>query len=213
MSGTIISVAETHPACSVLGPGVRFVVWVQGCSIGCHECISPQWIPAPGGTRILVAALADRVVREARDGLTLSGGEPFDQAEGLADLIEAVRAERDLSTMSYSGYTLEHLRRHGTPGQRRLLGLLDILVDGPFLAHRLADRRWRGSANQHLHLLTDRHRDLIDSDDVSVGLQIEVGVDNSVQWMGVPTVPRFRERFETALGLTSRSSPPTKEHL
>lgn len=195
---TGLRIADVHVRCTVLGPGTRFVVWVQGCPLSCRECVSPQWIPAGGGELADVGELADRVVREAADGLTVSGGEPFAQADAVAELIRRVREQRDLSVMAYSGFTLEHLRRHGTPGQRRLLDSLDILVDGPYLPERHADLRWRGSANQHLHLLTGRHA--APADDRGAGLQVEVTAEGLVQWLGVPPTAGFRGRFEAVLG-------------
>ncbi|MFI5906478.1 4Fe-4S single cluster domain-containing protein [Dactylosporangium sp. NPDC051541] len=194
-----IRLAETHPRCEVLGPGIRFAVWVQGCPLHCAECTSPAWIPEVGGVEVGVGELADRIADQAIDGLTLSGGEPFAQAAELADLVARVRARRDLSVMSYTGYVLEHLRRHGDAAQHRLLDALDILVDGPYLANRHARLRWRGSANQRLHYLTGRHRPLPDDD--SAGLQIELGADGAIRWLGVPAVRQFRVEFERRLGL------------
>ncbi|XVU22792.1 4Fe-4S single cluster domain-containing protein [Actinoplanes sp. CA-054009] len=198
---TLLDVAETHPACTVLGPGNRYVVWVQGCGIGCAECVSPQWIPFDHTRARDVAALAGEIAERAADGLTISGGEPFAQADAVAALVAAVRERRDLSVMSYTGYTLEHLRAHGTPGQHRLLAGLDLLVDGPFLAHRQAALRWRGSANQRLHFLTDRHAGLRGAADLSAGLQIEVAADETVRWLGVPPVAGFRQWIENRLDL------------
>ncbi|GAA0460246.1 hypothetical protein Ade02nite_14470 [Paractinoplanes deccanensis] len=198
---TLLDVAETHPACTVLGPGSRYVVWVQGCGIGCAGCVSPQWIPVDHSRARDVAGLADDIAGRAADGLTISGGEPFAQADAVAALIAAVRERRDLSVMSYTGYTLEHLRAHGSPGQHRLLGSLDLLVDGPYLAHRQAALRWRGSANQRLHFLTGRHAGLRDAPDHSAGLQIEVAADETVRWLGVPAVAGFRQWIEDRLGL------------
>jgi anaerobic ribonucleoside-triphosphate reductase activating protein len=196
-----IQVAEAHPAAEVLGPGNRFVLWVQGCGIGCRGCISPQWIPFSGGRTEDVTTLADRISEDAVDGLTISGGEPFAQAEALAELAAQLRARRDLSLMSYSGYTIEHIRAHGSAAQHRLLATLDILIDGPYLPNRQANLRWRGSANQRIHFLTDRHADLAELADISAGIQFEVGYDASVRWLGVPAVPNFRERLEQRLGL------------
>lgn len=198
---TMLDVAETHPACTVLGPGSRYVVWVQGCGIGCRECVSPQWIPVDHRQGRDVAGLADEIAGRAADGLTISGGEPFAQAEAVAELVAAVRARRDLSVLSYTGYTLEHLRAHGSPAQHRLLADLDLLVDGPYLAHRQAALRWRGSANQRLHFLTDRHAELRGEPDRSAGLQIEVAADETVRWLGVPAVGGFRQWIEDRLGL------------
>ncbi|WBB77770.1 4Fe-4S single cluster domain-containing protein [Micromonospora sp. WMMD882] len=204
---SVLTIAETHPACEVLGPGNRFVVWVQGCPLNCRGCVSPQWIPAGGGRTVPVADLAARIVDEAVDGLTFSGGEPFAQAGALADLVDAVRARRDLSVLSYSGHTLAHLARHGTDPQRRLLSTLDILIDGPYLPRRQASLRWRGSSNQRIHLLSDRHRQLAGEPDVSAGLQFELGRDGSLRWLGVPAVADFRTRLEQRLGLV----PPSAE--
>jgi len=200
-----LRIAETHPRCTVLGPGTRYAVWVQGCPLTCRGCVSPQWIPARGGREVPVAELAARIADEAVDGLTVSGGEPFAQAAAVGHLIELVRARRDLSVLAYSGYTLEHLRTRGDPDQRALLGRLDLLVDGPYLAHRHADLRWRGSANQRIHELTDRHRGLGDGTEPGVGLQFELTAAGELQWLGVPPVPHFRERFERALGVPQGS--------
>lgn len=207
----MIQVAQTHPACRVLGPGCRFVVWVQGCGIGCRSCVSPQWIPFDGGRPTPVPDLAARILATDVDGLTFSGGEPFAQAGALADLVALVRAGRDLSVLSYSGYTIEHLRRHGTPDQHRLLAALDVLVDGPYLEARQASLRWRGSANQRVHLLTDRHADLADDPDTSAGLQFEIGPDATVRWLGVPPVAGLRQRLEEHLGLETVNSHPEEQ--
>jgi anaerobic ribonucleoside-triphosphate reductase activating protein len=200
MSG-FLRVAETHAACDVLGPGTRFVVWVQGCGIGCRDCVSPQWIPFRGGREVAVRELAGQIADSGAAGLTLSGGEPFAQAGPLAALVEEVRGRRDLSVMSYTGYTIEHLLAHGTAGQRRLLALVDILVDGPYLVARQADLLWRGSSNQRLHLLSERHAEVREHPDRSAGLQFEVGTDATVRWLGVPPVAGLRGRLEHHLGL------------
>ncbi|MEU4690134.1 4Fe-4S single cluster domain-containing protein [Actinoplanes sp. NPDC023714] len=199
---TSLRVAATHPRCTVLGPGTRFAIWVQGCPLRCRECVSPQWIPTAGGADTPVDELAGRVAEEAADGLTISGGEPFAQAEAVARLIERVRERRDLSVLCYTGFTLERLRRHATVAQERLLGLLDLLIDGPYLVERHADLLWRGSANQRIHLLSDRHAGLA-VDGAGVGLQFEIGAAGSLTWLGVPPTPGFRGKLEKALGMAA----------
>jgi anaerobic ribonucleoside-triphosphate reductase activating protein len=206
-SGDTVSVADTHPACRVLGPGVRFVVWVQGCPLSCAGCISPQWIPFAGGERVPVADLAEEIAEAGVDGLTLSGGEPFAQAAALARLVGLVRERRDLSVMCYTGYSLARLRRRGG-ATAALLSCVDLLVDGPYVAHRHADLRWRASANQRVHQLTGRHAADLTGADTSAGLQFEVGADDSLYWLGVPPAPGFRDRFERELGLTATDREP-----
>ncbi|TCO48021.1 4Fe-4S single cluster domain-containing protein [Actinocrispum wychmicini] len=196
-----LDIADWHPACRVLGPGTRYVLWVQGCPLSCAGCVSPQWIPFGGGRRVAVDDLAATIAATAADGLTLSGGEPFAQAGALARLVSRIRAVRDLSVMCFTGYSLDHLASRGGPAAVALLSLVDILVDGPYLARRHADLRWRGSANQRVHQLTDRHAGDLVGPDVGAGLQIEVAVDGTVQWLGVPPVPGFRAEFERAIGV------------
>lgn len=202
-----LTVAETHPACRVLGPGTRFVVWVQGCPLSCAGCVSPQWIPFTGGHRLAVAELAEEIIASDADGLTLSGGEPFAQAAALTRLVTAVRSRRDLSVLCYTGYTLEHLRRTGDPGSLALLSTVDVLVDGPYVAARHGDLRWRASDNQRVHDLTGRHTAELATPDTGGGLQIEVLPGGGVQWLGVPPVPGFRKSFERALGLAAPANP------
>jgi anaerobic ribonucleoside-triphosphate reductase activating protein len=192
-------VAGTHPDCRVLGPGSRFAVWVQGCPLSCAGCISPQWIPMTGGRAIAVDDLAAQIAATAVDGLTLSGGEPFAQAPALVQLVAAVRAQRDMSVLCYSGYTRTWLETHGDAAQLALLSQLDVLIDGPYSVRRHADLRWRGSSNQRIHQLSDRP--LPDEPDTSAGLQVEVDADGGITWLGVPPVPGFRQDFERVLGL------------
>src|ERR1700722_19472169 len=84
--------------CQVLGPGVRAVIWVQGCPLRCPGCIAPETLPFAaadgnvGGVRS-VADLAGWLAElDETEGVTLSGGEPFAQAEALAELLDTVRA-------------------------------------------------------------------------------------------------------------------------
>ena len=84
------------------------------------------------------------------DGLTLSGGEPFAQAEDCLKLAKTAHAH-GLNVWSYSGWTFEYLRDQGTEAQRALLAELDVLVDGPFLIEeRTLSLPWRGSRNQRV---------------------------------------------------------------
>lgn len=183
---------------AVLGPGCRAAVWVRGCPLRCPGCVSPEDLPFSGGTVTAVTALADRLNALAPEvtGVTFSGGEPMAQAGALAVLVDLLRAERDWSVMSYTGFTVEHLRRHGDAGQHALLARLDILVDGPYLRDRHASLAWRGSANQRLHFLTGRHRPPVP--DISAGLEFEVS-ENTLNWTGVPPVAGFRTTFETLM--------------
>lgn len=132
------------------GPGLRFTLFTQGCPHHCPGCHNPQTHAFDGGKEIPVEELTKIILHNPlTDGITLSGGEPFAQPEACAELARRVR-EKGLNVWAYSGWTFEELLR-GTPAQRELLGLCDVLVDGPFvLTQRSLSLKWRGSTNQRV---------------------------------------------------------------
>jgi anaerobic ribonucleoside-triphosphate reductase activating protein len=133
------------------GPGWRFSCFVQGCPHHCPGCHNPDSHDPAGGKDMTVAEVAKQMLgNPLTDGLTLSGGEPFAQAADCLELARIAHANR-LTVWSYSGWTFEHLRDHGTEEQKALLAELDVLVDGPFiLAERSLQLPWRGSRNQRV---------------------------------------------------------------
>lgn len=135
------------------GPGWRFVVFAQGCPHRCTGCHNPETHDFSGGytssvTRILDAAKENPMLH----GITLSGGEPFAQAEGFAILAKEAKA-CGLDVVTYTGYTFESLLDGfvAHPDWRALLEQTDILVDGQFLQEEKSlQLRFRGSKNQRV---------------------------------------------------------------
>lgn len=133
------------------GPGIRTAYFSQGCPHHCEGCHNPETWDFDAGTPME----AEQLAQIARDnplchGVTFSGGDPFAQAGGFAELAEILRKE-GYETAAYTGYTFEQLRDAGTPDQKRFLSALDVLVDGPFVhAQRSLDLPFRGSANQRI---------------------------------------------------------------
>lgn len=154
-----LRVAQTVPDTEAEGPGRRFALWVQGCTLACPGCCNPEMFAARGGELLDTSALAARIVATPGiEGLSVLGGEPFQQAEAVAELAAAVRAA-GLSVMVYSGYTLAELRALPGPGPAGLLAETDLLVDGRYVRELPEPRRrWLGSSNQQLHFLTGRYR-------------------------------------------------------
>lgn len=135
------------------GPGWRFVVFTQGCPHHCEGCQNPQTHAFDGGYITNTENLLREIKKDPLlSGVTLSGGEPFCQAESLAALARKVHA-LGLNVMTYSGWTFEQLfeGRDKNSGWRELLDETDILVDGKFvLAQKSLSLLFRGSANQRL---------------------------------------------------------------
>jgi len=135
------------------GPGIRLVVFVQGCPHRCPGCQNPESHDPMGGYESTAKELLTELEKNSLvSGLTLSGGEPFCQAEALVELSSEAK-RRGFSIVIYTGYVFEDLLTMGTEDNMKfeLLKLADILVDGPFIQ----DKRdiglpFRGSGNQRL---------------------------------------------------------------
>jgi len=162
-----LRVAQTIADTEAEGPGRRFAVWVQGCTLGCPGCCNPEMLaPGRGGRVVDAGALAAEIAATPHiEGLSLLGGEPFQQAEGCAAVAAAVRAT-GRTVMTYTGFTLDELRvraTSGEPGVAALLDATDLLVDGRYLRDQpepppaAGGRRYVGSRNQRLHFLSSRY--------------------------------------------------------
>lgn len=197
-SRSLLRITKIDRETATLGPGRRAVVAVQGCNLRCRGCISTPTHDLHAGHLVGIEALAQTLERlPSSEGLTLTGGEPFLQATALTRLIDRLRQFRPgLSVMSFSGYRREWLIANGSDSQRELLSRLDILVDGPYVKSRHASLLWRGSANQRIHVLTDKHRsELARMADTSAGVEIHITSEGFINWSGVPPVPDFLSRL------------------
>ena len=131
------------------GPGLRLAIFAQGCPHHCPGCHNPESHDFAGGSDMDTEKIIARMdANPLLDGITLTGGEPFEQPDACRILADAAHA-RGLNVWAYSGYTFEQLC--AVPEKRRLLEACDVLVDGPFLLEeRSLDLRFRGSKNQRV---------------------------------------------------------------
>lgn len=137
---------------TVDGPGRRSVVQVSGCSIRCQGCFVPKTHERENGTLISISTIVDEVAanRAEHDGVTILGGEPFDQPSQVAELVSRLNL-RGFHITVYTGYTIDVLMQRKTPSIDYILTHIDLLIDGPFVAS-VSDRarEYRGSRNQRL---------------------------------------------------------------
>ncbi|OPY36500.1 MAG: pyruvate formate lyase-activating enzyme 1 [Methanoregula sp. PtaU1.Bin051] len=140
----------------VNGPGTRFVIWTQGCPIHCEGCFNPDLWEYNGGEIMSVGQLFDKIVSTAGiDGVTFSGGEPFTQAGGLAELGSLVHSH-NLTVVTFTGFTYDILRAKGRASWNRLLAETDLLISGPYIAGLPLKYSHAGLCKKDIRLLTAR---------------------------------------------------------
>jgi anaerobic ribonucleoside-triphosphate reductase activating protein len=172
---TIARVHAIEPRSRANGPGTRFVLWFQGCTLGCAGCFNPG-THAVGGREVAI----DTIDFGDAEGISLSGGEPMQQPEAALALLRRARA-RGLSTLMFSGYTRAEIEAH--PLGPAVLAELDVLIDGRYVAADRLATGLRGSANQRIQLLTDRYA-LADVEATPVA-EIRIGRDGQLVLTGV----------------------------
>ena len=155
--GCVLRLHGVRDGVTKLGTGVRYAVWTQGCKKRCRGCMTPESRDMNGGYEMSARELARNIISSGREGVTISGGEPFLQARALASAIELVKKERDIGIIIYTGYTLEELRATGDSYVLRLLELCDLLVDGEYIDELNDGMNLRGSSNQRALALTERY--------------------------------------------------------
>jgi anaerobic ribonucleoside-triphosphate reductase activating protein len=151
---TAIRISRLHFPVNTLGPGRRIGIWFQGCSIRCPGCVSlDTWSSDKGATTVeAVVEIVSQWLSEA-DGITVSGGEPFDQPEALLAILSSVRPSFNGDILVYSGYPIERLNL--MPFE----GLIDALISDPFDRTTSQSLGLRGSDNQRFNALTEAGRE------------------------------------------------------
>lgn len=149
--------AKTHYPVTTLGPGVRAGIWTQGCTIHCSGCLSRDTWAADPRTAVPVHAVLGWLASLPApvDGVTISGGEPFEQPRALATLLRGIAAWRGAAPMDilvYSGRVFSRLSRSAE--SREILDLCDAVVAGPYVDRLNSGSPLTGSANQRIVPLT-----------------------------------------------------------
>jgi anaerobic ribonucleoside-triphosphate reductase activating protein len=208
-----IAISRLHFPVTTLGPGRRIGIWFQGCSIQCPGCISKDtWDTNQGWTTVDSVTVSVQQWMPHADGITISGGEPFDQPDALRFLLQNLRRISSVDVLVYSGYAFSEL----TAWLEVNSELIDVLISGPYQERSRQTVPLRGSDNQCLHYLTDLGRERFSSFDRT--LQPEdrrfdvMFDDNGSVWIaGIPHRDDFR-RFKTALKAAGHSGCFSDSH-
>lgn len=153
ISASQIRIAGIEEESIVDGPGIRLVVFTQGCSHKCKGCHNPKTHSYVGGYEIEIDDIINMIKSNPLlDGITISGGEPFDQAFYASQLAKKVKG-LGLNVVTYTGYTFEELMSNTVQNQgyRDLILETDILIDGKFeITQKDLTLPFRGSKNQRI---------------------------------------------------------------
>jgi anaerobic ribonucleoside-triphosphate reductase activating protein len=158
MSEILLNVADIRHRSQVNGPGTRSVVWVQGCRRNCPGCINPH-THEHKPVKLLDPEQLGRQLATIEDtiGITISGGEPFEQATACAILAETVKAAGK-TVMVFTGFMFKELTQSPEAAVQRFLRAIDLVIAGPYVQELKCESRfWRASSNQTVHFLTDSH--------------------------------------------------------
>lgn len=155
-----IQIAAYLPHSTANGPGIRSVVWVQGCPLRCVGCFNPDFQPFNGGETISTVMLSQHLLSVTEtEGVSFSGGEPFAQATALAKVASCVQAAGK-GILIFTGFYYEDLHANNDTGIQLLLAHADLLVAGPYQQNLACKHPLLASSNQKLIYLTERYRNI-----------------------------------------------------
>ncbi len=189
-SNQTLRVHHFEPHSRANGPGLRAVLWLQGCTFGCPGCFNPHTHAVDGGELAAVGDLFEQVqsIESKIEGLTVSGGEPLLQRPALANLLALVRGRTGLSVVVFTGFDWTEIQR--MPGISSLLEGVDVLIAGRYRQDQRVAHSLTGSANKTFHFLTPRYSP-VDFAEVPVaevvlspGGQIQLSGIDPLDWQG-----------------------------
>jgi len=139
----------------VLGIGNRVGIWFSGCSRKCPGCSNPElWEPdqkseiSLSKLKLLINKLASK---HKIDGFTITGGEPFEQAKDLLELVSFLNSlTQDI--LLYTGYSLQNLLKNSSDVISEILASIAVLIDGEYIEEFNNDSPLRGSCNQNIYI-------------------------------------------------------------
>lgn len=158
----------------VNGPGNRFVLWFQGCSKGCLGCFNPEtWNDRPVSL-YTVQSLITIIEKINPSGITISGGDPFEQSQFLLELLkELYKKDYKDGIIVFSGFTIDEINSDNV--MRDCLNYLDVLIDGRFVKDCITKNGLRGSSNQNIIYFSSKVKDLLIDQEVEVGFDYVTG--------------------------------------
>ncbi|MDR1084333.1 MAG: radical SAM protein [Deltaproteobacteria bacterium] len=176
-----------HAPLTVLGPGTRVGLWLAGCGKNCTGCLSPELAePRPEQKYpldLLLAQILDLAKKNKAAGLTVSGGEPFDQGPELLFMAKILKTHGLRDILVYSGEKKDTLLKKYPD----LTDFISALVDGPYEQDRPSKEIFRGSAGQTLHVFDEGLKEMYQAWSARTQRQVQILVSqNRIRLLGIP---------------------------
>lgn len=181
-----INIHSVIKSSRVNGPGDRFVIWTQGCRKGCKNCYNPETWSHYKNNLITIEEIIEGIKNSSATGVTISGGDPFEQPEELFYLLMKIK-QLSLSdgVIVFSGYTIEEIRVREE--LRKSLDYIDVLIDGLYIDEKRISSGLAGSSNQEFHFLTDK----ISRDNIFIDQEVEIHLlGDLIQLTGFPLIDK-----------------------
>ena len=188
----LINLHSTIKSSRVNGPGDRFVIWTQGCRKMCKNCYNPETWSHYRNNLIDIDLLVEEIKNSSISGVTISGGDPFEQPEELFYLLREIK-QLDLSdgVIVFSGYTIDEIRVR--EDLRKCLDYIDVLIDGLYIDEKRITNGLAGSSNQEFHFLTDK----ISRDSINIDQEVEIhSLGELIQITGFPLIDKINMKLK-----------------
>ncbi len=185
-----LDVAAILPCSVANGPGKRFVIWLQGCTFNCVNCINPEFQELGAGKKTpiyeLIEVIKDSVNTNHISGITFSGGEPLLQSGPLKKLVSMVK-DLELSVFLFTGFTQDELNKE----QKEVWEMADIIISGRYVQELHTDEmNWIASSNQQIIVNNPDMNRYVPSENIC---EIRIKEDGSVVLTGFPEDISFLE--------------------
>ena len=188
----LINLHSTIKSSRVNGPGDRFVIWTQGCRKMCKNCYNPETWSHYRNNLIDIDLLVEEIKNSSTTGVTISGGDPFEQPEELFYLLREIK-QLDLSdgVIVFSGYTIDEIRVREE--LRKSLDYIDVLIDGLYIEEKRITNGLAGSSNQEFHFLSDK----ISRDSINIDQEVEIhSLGDLIQITGFPLIDKINMKLK-----------------
>jgi len=194
----MLNIADIERCSRIYGPGLRFVIWVQGCGLGCKGCWNTEMWSFEEKSLYTIDEIFEMIQKEHVEGVTILGGEPLYQSKVLLKLVKKLK-ERGYNIMLYTGFEQEEII---DPYSKELFSLSDIVICGRYQEDkRSIYLRWRGSSNQQIIINNKKFENRIDMFNEQVN-EVEIHFDDcgNIKILGYPdTIIKNEVLYETGV--------------